>query len=53
MKKLMIVLMMVVATSTASFAKGGDNHVQTAAKDVAQKVNDVPSNTNSLSLRKQ
>lgn len=48
MKKLMIVLMMVVATSTASFAKGGDDHVQTAAKEVAQKVNDVPSNTNSL-----
>jgi hypothetical protein len=44
MKKLMIVLMMVVATSTASFAKGGDDHVQT----VAQKVNDVPSNINSL-----
>ena len=48
MKKLMIMLLMVVATSTASFAKGGDNHVQTAAKDVAQKVNDVLSNTNSL-----
>lgn len=47
MKKLMIVLMMVVATSTASFAKGGDDHVQTA-KEVAQKVNDVPSDTNSL-----
>ena len=48
MKKLMIVLMMVVATSTASFAKGSDDHVQTAAKEVAQKENDVPSNTNSL-----
>lgn len=48
MKKLMIVLMMVVATSTASLAKGGDDHVQTAAKDVAQKVNDILSNTNSL-----
>lgn len=48
MKKLMIVLMMVVATSTASFAKGGDDNVQTTAKEVAQKVNDVPSNTNSL-----
>lgn len=48
MKKLMIVLMMVVATSTASFAKGGDNHVQTAANEVAQEVNDVPSNINSL-----
>lgn len=48
MKKLMIVLMMVVATSTASLANGGDDHVQTAAKAVAQKVNDIPSNTNSL-----
>ena len=48
MKKLMIVPMMVVATSTASFAKGGDNHVQTAGNEVAQEVNDVPSNTNSL-----
>ncbi len=48
MKKLMIVLMMVVATSTASLAKDGDDHVQTTAKEVAQKVNDVPSNTNSL-----
>jgi hypothetical protein len=46
MKKLMIVLMMVVATSTASFVKGGDNHLQTATKEV----NDVPSNTNSLRL---
>lgn len=49
MKKLMIVLMMVVATSTASFAKGGDNHLQTATKEV----NDVPSNTNSLCNGKQ
>lgn len=48
MKKLMIVLMMVVATSTASFAKGSDDHVQTAVNEVAQEVNDVPSNTNSL-----
>ena len=45
MKKLMIALMMVVATSTASFAKGGDDHVQVAAKEVAQKVNDAPSGT--------
>lgn len=51
MKKLMIVLMMVVATSTASFAKGGDNHVQTAVNEVAQEVNDVPSNTNSLYIK--
>lgn len=48
MKKLMIVLMMVVATNTTGFAKGCGDHVQTAAKDVAQKVNDIPSNTNSL-----
>lgn len=45
MKKLMIALMMVVATSTASFAKGGNDHVQTAAKEVAQKVKDAPSGT--------
>ena len=45
MKKLMIALLMVVATSTASFAKGGDDHVQVAAKEVAQKVKDAPSGT--------
>lgn len=45
MKKLMIALMMVVATSTASFAKGGDDHVQVAAMEVAQKVKDAPSGT--------
>ena len=45
MKKLMIALMMVVATNTASFAKCGDDHVQTAAKEVAQKVKDAPSGT--------
>lgn len=38
MKKLMIALLMVVATSTASFAKGSNYNVQTAAKDVVQKV---------------
>ena len=37
--------MMVVATSTASFAKGGDDHVQVAAKEVAQKVKDAPLGT--------
>ena len=45
MKKLMITLMMVVATGTASFAKGGNDHVQVAAKEVAQKVKDAPSGT--------
>ncbi len=45
MKKLMIALLMVVATSTASFAKGGDDHAQVAAKEVAQKVKDAPSGT--------
>lgn len=45
MKKLVIALMMVVATNTASFAKGGDDHVQAAAKEVAQKVKDAPSGT--------
>ena len=45
MKKFMIALMMVVATSTASFAQGGNDHVQTAAKEVAQKVKDAPSGT--------
>jgi len=45
MKKLMIALMMVVATNTASFAKGGDDHVQAAAKEVIQTVKDAPSGT--------
>ena len=45
MKKLMIALLMVVATSTASFAKGSNYNVQTAAKDVVQKVKDAPSGT--------
>ena len=35
MKKMMIALMMVVATSTASFAKTSNDQVQTAAKEVA------------------
>ena len=42
MKKLMIMLLMVVATSTASFAKGSNDDVQTAAKEVVQKVNIIP-----------
>lgn len=45
MKKLMIALLMVVATSTASFAKGGNEHVQAVAKEVAQTVKDAPSGT--------
>ena len=45
MKKLMIALLMVVATSTASFAKSGNDHAQVAAKEVAQKVKDAPSGT--------
>ena len=45
MKKLMIMLMMVVATSTASFAKGSNDDVQTASKEVVQKVKDAPSGT--------
>lgn len=45
MKKLMIVLMMVVATSTASFAKVTDSQVKTAVKEVAQTVKDTPSGT--------
>lgn len=45
MKKVMIALMMVATTSTASFAKVSNDHVQTAAKEVAQKVKDAPSGT--------
>ena len=45
MKKLMIALLMVVATSTASFAQGGNDHAQAAAKEVAQKVKEAPSGT--------
>lgn len=45
MKKLMIALLMVVATSTASFAKGSNEQLKTAAKEVAQKVKDAPSGT--------
>ena len=45
MKKLMIALMMVVATGTASFAKGSNDKVQTAAKEVVQTVKNAPSGT--------
>ena len=45
MKKLMIMLLMVVATSTASFAKGGNEQLKTAAKEVVQTVKNAPSGT--------
>ena len=45
MKKLMIALMMVVATGTASFAMGSNDNVQTAAKEVVQTVKNAPSGT--------
>lgn len=45
MKKLMIMLLMVVATSTASFAKGSNDNVQTAAKEVVQTMKNAPSGT--------
>ena len=45
MKKTLIALMMVAATSTTCFAQTGNDPVQTAAKEVAQKVKDAPSGT--------
>ncbi len=45
MKKMMIALMMVVATSTTSFAKVSNDQVKTVAKEVAQSVKDAPSGT--------
>ena len=45
MKKVMMALMMVVATSTASLAKTSNEHVKTAAKEVVQTVKDAPSGT--------
>lgn len=45
MKKVMIALMMVVATSSASFAKTSNEQVKTAAKEVVQTVKDAPSGT--------
>ena len=41
----MIALMMVVATSTASFAKANNDAVNTAAQEVAQTLKDAPSGT--------
>lgn len=45
MKKLMIALMMVLATSTASLAKVGNGQVKTTSKEVAQAVKNAPSGT--------
>ncbi len=45
MKRAMIALMMVAATSTASFAKVSNSQVQTTAKEVAQRVKDAPAGT--------
>ena len=45
MKKVMIALMMVVATSSASFAKTSNEQMKTAAKEVVQTVKDAPSGT--------
>lgn len=45
MKKLVIALMLLVATSTASFAKGSNDQVQTATKEVVQTVKNAPSAT--------
>lgn len=41
----MIALMMVVATSSASFAKTSNEQVKTVAKEVVQTVKDAPSGT--------
>lgn len=45
MKKVMIALMMVVATSSASFAKTSNEQVKMADKEVVQTVKDAPSCT--------
>lgn len=45
MKKVLIALMMVVATSSASFAKTSNEQLKTAAKEVVQTVKDAPSGT--------
>ena len=45
MKKIMIALMMVALTSTASFAKANNDAVNTAAQEVAQTLKDAPSGT--------
>lgn len=45
MKKVMIILLLIVATSTASFAKSSDYQTKTAVKEVVQTVKDAPSGT--------
>ena len=45
MKKVMFALMMVAATSTASFAKVNNTQAQAVIKEVAQAVKDAPAGT--------
>ncbi len=45
MKKIMISLLMVVATTTASLAKSNNTDVATAVKSVAEQVKSAPSGT--------
>ena len=45
MKKVMFALMMVAATSTASFAKVNNEQTKAVVKEVAQVVKDAPSGT--------
>ena len=45
MKKVMFALMMVAATSTASFAKVNNEQAKAVVKEVAQAVKDAPSGT--------
>ena len=45
MKKVMFALMMVAATSTASFAKVNNTQAKAVVKEVAQTVKDAPAGT--------
>jgi len=45
MKKVMFALMMVAATSTASFAKVNNEQTKAVVKEVAQAVKDAPAGT--------
>ena len=45
MKKVMFALMMVAATSTASFAKVNNTQTKAVVKEVAQAVKDAPAGT--------
>ena len=45
MKKVMFALMMVAATSTASFAKVNNEQAKAVVKEVAQTVKDAPAGT--------